>query len=298
MSPADLATLLDLLGAGPAVVLSGAGCSTGSGIPDYRGPDGSLRARTPMMWQDFVRTPEARVRYWSRSAAGWPRIRDARPNPAHTALATLERAGAVRGVITQNVDGLHQAAGSRSVLELHGALARVRCLACDEIEDRNAFQGRLLELNPGIRGASGPLAPDGDAEVAFPLSEHFRVPACLSCEGTMKPDVVFFGENVPRERLDRAWGLFDEAALLLVVGSSLTVFSGRRFVLRARERGKPVVLINLGTTRCDADAALKVEAPVEDVLPLLAGSFPTPPMTPPPPIPAARHLHPPMQTKL
>jgi NAD+-dependent protein deacetylase sirtuin 4 len=270
MSPADLATLLDLLGAGPAVVLSGAGCSTGSGIPDYRGPDGSLRARTPMMWQDFVRTPEARVRYWSRSAAGWPRIRDARPNPAHTALATLERAGAVRGVITQNVDGLHQAAGSRSVLELHGALARVRCLACDEIEDRNAFQGRLLELNPGIRGASGPLAPDGDAEVAFPLSEHFRVPACLSCEGTMKPDVVFFGENVPRGR----------------------------FVLRARERGKPVVLINLGTTRCDADAALKVEAPVEDVLPLLAGSFPTPPMTPPPPIPAARHLHPPMQTKL
>jgi NAD+-dependent protein deacetylase sirtuin 4 len=277
----DLTPLLELLAAGPAVVLSGAGCSTGSGIPDYRGPDGSLRARTPMTWQEFIRSPEARARYWSRSAVGWPRIRDARPNPAHLALAELERVGVVRGVITQNVDGLHQMAGSRSVLELHGALHRVVCLDCGETEDRSDLQLRLLDRNPWVREASGPMAPDGDAEVAVAGSEHFLVPGCLQCDGTMRPDVVFFGENVPRERVGRAWGLFGQASLLLVVGSSLTVFSGRRFVLRARERGTPVVLMNLGRTRCDEDAHLKVEAPVEEVLPVVARNFPAPPMSGP-----------------
>jgi NAD+-dependent protein deacetylase sirtuin 4 len=270
MPPFDPTPLLELLEAGPAVVLTGAGCSTGSGIPDYRGPDGSLRARTPMTFQEFIRSPEARARYWSRSAVGWPRIRDARPNPAHLALAELERVGVVRGVITQNVDGLHQMAGSRSVLELHGALGRVVCLDCGGAEDRRDFQLRLLEGNPRIGEGSGAIAPDGDADVPDSPFHEFRVPVCTDCSGTMKPDVVFFGENVPRERVGRAWSLLDEASLLLVVGSSLSVFSGRRFVLRAREEGKPVVLVNLGETRCDADAALKVRGRVEDILPAVA----------------------------
>jgi NAD+-dependent protein deacetylase sirtuin 4 len=276
MNPTPLSAVAAFLHRGPAAVLSGAGCSTGSGIPDYRGPDGSLRSRLPMTYQEFIRSPAARARYWSRSAVGWPRIRDARPNPAHRALADLEEAGAVRGVITQNVDGLHQAAGSRTVLDLHGTLSRVRCLGCGEAEDRGAFQARLLTLNPGVEEASGPIAPDGDARVSAAAVEHFRVPGCRSCEGILKPDVVFFGENVPRERVGRAWDLLDEAALLLVVGSSLTVFSGRRFVIRAREQGKPVVLVNLGATRCDDDAALKVEARAEEFLPLLTRNLRAP----------------------
>jgi NAD+-dependent protein deacetylase sirtuin 4 len=228
-----------------------------------------------MTYQEFIRSPEARARYWSRSAVGWPRIRDARPNPAHMALAELEWAGAVRGLITQNVDGLHQLAGSRAVLELHGALGRVVCLDCGETEDRRDFQLRLLGENPWVRGAAGSIAPDGDAELPDSPGPEFRVPGCAACQGTMKPDVVFFGENVPRARVDRAWSLFDQASLLLVVGSSLTVFSGRRFVLRAREQGKPVVLVNLGETRCDADATLTVRARVEEILPAVARALAT-----------------------
>lgn len=261
--------LAGLLATRSAVVLSGAGCSTGSGIPDYRGPDGRLKTRMPMTYQEFVGSPGARARYWSRSVAGWPRIRDARPNRAHGALVRLEDAGAVRGVITQNVDGLHQAAGSRAVLELHGGLARVRCLECGERRDRDDFQDRLLRLNPGTPLSDAPLAPDGDAHRPGPVAASFQVPDCEGCGGVLKPDVVFFGENVPGDRLARAWEIYERSSLLLVAGSSLTVFSGRRFVLRARKEGKPVILVNLGATRCDEEASLKVEAPVEELLPRL-----------------------------
>jgi NAD-dependent SIR2 family protein deacetylase len=201
---------------------------------------------------------------------GWPRLRRARPNEAHRALADLEAAGAISAVITQNVDGLHQAAGSRNVLELHGSLARVRCLGCGRPGGRLALQRRLLEMNPGVRALAGRMAPDGDAELPPGVERCFRVPDCGTCRGPLKPDVVFFGENVPRSRLARAWRSYEEAEVLLVAGSSLMVFSGRRFVLRARKEGKPVAIINLGPTRCDDSADVRVEGHLESVLPRLA----------------------------
>ena len=267
---AGVAELARLLRNRPAVVLTGAGCSTESGVPDYRGPEGRLRARQPVLYQEFVRDPVARARYWARSAVGWPRFRRALPNPAHQALATLEAVGAVRSVITQNVDGLHSEAGSRRVLELHGTLARVRCLACGALEPRDSVQQRIHAMNPTLPAPDGRLAPDGDAEVREEALPRFRVPPCRVCTGDLKPDVVFFGENVPRERVDRAWKLFGEGRILLVVGSSLTVFSGRRFVLRAVERGIPVAIVNVGSTRCDEVAALKLDGRAGRILPRLA----------------------------
>ncbi|HEX2094819.1 MAG TPA: NAD-dependent protein deacetylase [Longimicrobiaceae bacterium] len=273
----SLQPLLDLLRGRPAVVLAGAGCSTESGIPDYRGPEGSLRTRTPVQYQEFVRSEAARVRYWARSTVGWPRFSAARPNAAHHALAELEAAGAVRGIITQNVDGLHHAAGSRRVVELHGTLGWVRCLECGEATRREEFQDRLLGLNAewaerlarGTPDGEVEQAPDGDAELPARALESFRVPGCGRCGGTVKPDVVFFGENVPRERVDEAWRLFEEAGVLLVAGSSLTVYSGRRFVYRAREDGVPIAVVNLGPTRADEVAAVKVEGRLGQVLPCL-----------------------------
>ncbi len=262
----ELDGLLELLRNRRAVVLSGAGCSTESGIPDYRGPDGRLRKRLPMKYQEFVRSQEARARYWSRSAVGWERFRSARPNTAHRALARLERLGVVRGIITQNVDGLHQAAGSRRVLELHGSLARVRCLQCCREVSRERLQRRIRALNPHHGHGPVPLAPDGDAELPAGTEENFAVPECELCGGVLKPDVVFFGENVPKARVERAWRLFQKGAVLLVVGSSLTVFSGRRFVLRAEEEGRPVGIVNLGPTRADEVARVKVEGSAGQVL--------------------------------
>ncbi len=268
----SLQALVELLRGRRAVVLAGAGCSTESGIPDYRGPEGSLRTRTPVQYQDFVRSEAARTRYWARSAAGWPRFSAARPNAAHHALACLEEQGTVRGVITQNVDGLHHAAGSRRVVELHGSLASVRCLGCGRAGPRSGFQDRLLEMNPGWeeRLAGVETAPDGDAEIPSSALESFRVPACEACGGVLKPDVVFFGENVPPAVVERAWSLFAEAEVLLVAGSSLHVYSGRRFVYRAREQGVPVAVVNLGPTRADEGAAVKVEGRLGHVLPQLA----------------------------
>lgn len=275
---APLAPLLDLLRGRRVVVLSGAGCSTESGIPDYRGPEGSLRSRRPVQYQEFVRSEAARVRYWARSTVGWPRVAAARPNAAHAALARLEAGGVVRGVITQNVDGLHQAAGSRRVVELHGSLASVRCLACGHEEARDAYQQRLLALNAGWaerlrreaeRGAVE-TAPDGDVELPAWALEDFRVPACPLCGGVMKPDVVFFGENVPAARVDDAWRLFAAAEVLLVVGSSLTVYSGRRFVYRAQQEQVPVAIVNLGPTRADHLAAARVDGRLGALLPDLA----------------------------
>ena len=263
--------LVELLRRHPAVVLSGAGCSTDSGIPDYRGPAGSLRkGREPIRFQEFVGSEASRARYWARSMVGWPRFSRSRPNAAHRALAALERAGIVRGIITQNVDELHQAAGTRSVVDLHGRLSQVVCMSCGRMEERDAVQERLRALNPDFAATADHYVADGDAELPEGSEAGFRVASCRSCGGILKPHVVFFGENVPKDRLGRAWSLFDRGELLLVVGSSLSVFSGRRFVLRARDEGKPVAIVNVGPTRGDEDAACKVEEQLGAVLPHVA----------------------------
>lgn len=271
---------------GPVAVLTGAGCSTESGIPDYRGPRTGRRDHDPIQYREFVEQPATRARYWARSAVGWTRIRDAVPNDAHRALARMESEGDVLGVITQNVDGLHQAAGSQRVLELHGSLSEVRCLACGEREARSAVQRRLMTMNPGFRqrqarwsgeageeGARGEgpeIAPDGDARVDDDAARDLTVPGCRCCGGVLKPDVVFFGENVPPERVDRAWKLLGEARVLLVAGSSLSVYSGYRFVRRAHAEGKPVGIVNLTSTRGDEEARVRVAGRVGDVLPRVA----------------------------
>jgi NAD+-dependent protein deacetylase sirtuin 4 len=256
--------LVDLVRGKRVAVLTGAGCSTESGIPDYRGPGTRDRARNPIQHRAFVSDPIARARYWARSAVGWSRFRNVEPNAAHRALASME----LTGLITQNVDRLHHRAGSRDVIELHGALAEVRCLACESREDRDALQARILELNPGFVVSDAELAPDGDSELD--AVQNFRVPPCLACGGVLKPDVVFFGDNVPRPRVEAAFALADAADVLLVVGSSLTVFSGYRFVLRAAERGQKIAIVNLGETRGDPHAHVRVDARAGEVLPVLA----------------------------
>ncbi|WP_448614238.1 NAD-dependent protein deacetylase [Modestobacter sp. URMC 112] len=264
--------LADLLADGGALVLSGAGISTDSGIPDYRGATGSLRRHTPMTYQTFTRDPRGRHRYWARSFVGWRQIADARPNPGHRAVADLQRAGAVSDVITQNVDGLHQAGGARDVLELHGGLDRTVCLACGDVADRAGLDVRLREANPGFRpDAPDEVNPDGDAELPEEALDGFVMVDCLACGGgPLKPDVVFFGETVPRDRVDRCFQLVDRAASLVVLGSSLTVMSGYRFVIHAAKRGIPVAIVNAGPTRGDAKADVRVDAPLGAVLPDLA----------------------------
>jgi NAD-dependent deacetylase sirtuin 4 len=270
--------LADLLDDQRVCVLSGAGCSTESGIPDYRGPDSRERVRRPILYQEFIREPEARRRYWARSAVGWRRVARALPNAGHEALACMEKTGLVRGIVTQNVDGLHQAAGSDRVVELHGNLAEVACLACGASERRDALQRRLVDLNPDWSESAeahppfdaAESAPDGDVELSADLERSFRVASCLSCGGVLKPAVVFFGENLPKERVEAAWELFDGADVLLVVGSSLTVFSGFRFVRKAEERSLPIGIVNLGDTRGDDMARVKVTGRTGEVLPALA----------------------------
>ena len=251
-----------------ALALTGAGCSTDSGIPDYRGPHTRHVPRNPLMYRAFVDDPATRRRYWARSMAGWPRFRAASPNAAHMALAALERDGALTGVITQNVDRLHDRAGSRAVVELHGALAEVVCLGCGALEDRDAVQHRLIASNPSF-DLDAPIAPDGDAEVGDAAA--FRVPCCLACGGVLKPRVVFFGENVPRATVEASTAMIDQAEALLVAGTSLTVWSGYRFVRRAAERGIPIAIVNLGPTRADSLATLRVDAGVGETLGALAG---------------------------
>jgi NAD-dependent SIR2 family protein deacetylase len=265
-------TLTDLLADGGALVLSGAGLSTDSGIPDYRGATGSLRRHTPMTYQTFTRDPRGRHRYWARSYVGWRQIERARPNAGHRAVAALQQAGAVGEVITQNVDGLHQAGGARDVVELHGGLDRTVCLACGDVAGRAALDVRLREANPGFRpDATDEVNPDGDVELPDSALDGFVMVDCLACGGgPLKPDVVFFGETVPRDRVDTCFGLVDRARSLLVLGSSLTVMSGYRFVIHAAKRGIPVAIVNAGPTRGDAKADLKVDAPLGAVLPELA----------------------------
>lgn len=254
------------------VALTGAGCSTESGIPDYRGPDTPARARPPIQHREFVDHADRRQRYWARSMLGWPRLAAARPNDAHHALVALEVAGAMVGLITQNVDGLHHAAGSRGVVELHGGIGRVRCLGCDAVTPRGELQRRLTDANPrwAERALAVDTAPDGDADLPDGLVADFTVVACGACGGVLMPDVVFFGGSVPRPILDAAWSAFDQAEVLLVIGSSLTVFSGYRFVRRAAERGVPVAILNRGPTRGDEHAELRIDARAGHALPALA----------------------------
>ena len=255
------------------VVLTGAGCSTESGIPDYRGPGTRARARNPIQHREFLSRPEVRARYWARSLIGWPRFSSARPNAAHHALAALEREGHVLGLITQNVDRLHHAAGSQRVIELHGALARVRCLACGQLEPRDALQERLLALNPGFTVPSAESRPDGDAELAEEWTRSFQVATCTRCEGTLKPDVVFFGDNVPAPTVEQAFALVDAAEALVIVGSSLAIYSGFRFLQRAVARGVPVGLVNVGECRGTELMTVRVEALAGEVLPRVAAAL-------------------------
>ena len=266
----QVAALAALLRGRRVVALTGAGCSTASGIPDYRGPQTRHRARNPIQFKAFLADPAARRRYWARSTLGWPRLAAAQPNPAHAALAALEAAGALQGIITQNVDRLHHRAGSRRVVELHGALAEVRCLDCGLWEPRDSLHARLLAANDGWLARAAELAPDGDAELDPAAVDRFEEVGCQGCGGALKPDVVFFGENVPATVTAAAWHLFREAEVLLVVGSSLTVFSGYRFVRRAAQEGRPVAIVNLGPTRGDGDAQLCIDADVVAVMPALA----------------------------
>ncbi|MFC6580385.1 NAD-dependent protein deacetylase [Planomonospora parontospora] len=258
--------LADLVSDGEVVVLSGAGLSTESGIPDYRGETGRVRRAEPMTYQAFTGSAAARRRYWARSHLGWRHIARAAPNAGHRAVAELQRRGLVAGVITQNVDGLHQAAGARDVIELHGGLDRVRCLSCGERTPRELLDRRLHAANPGWDARAEAVNPDGDAVLADDRVDSFRVVDCLGCGGLLKPDVIFFGENVPRARVQECYALTERAGLLLVLGSSLTVMSGYRFVRRAAEHAVPVVIVNRGPTRGDADALLRFDAPLGPAL--------------------------------
>jgi NAD-dependent SIR2 family protein deacetylase len=274
VAEAQTQRLGELIARGDVCVLSGAGLSTDSGIPDYRGPSGVLRARLPMTIAEFRGSSEARRRYWARAHIGWRRIAAARPNAGHRAVAALERAGLLRGIITQNVDGLHQAAGARDVVELHGTLAQVVCLECGARSTREELDRRLRAANPGMGGGRGSAVnPDGDAELAEEQIARFQLVECEHCGADLlKPDVVFFGENVPRTRVEHCFDLVDRSACLLVLGSSLTVMSGLRFVHRAREARIPVAIVNRGVTRGDPLADLKLDAALGDVLPALAVS--------------------------
>ena len=270
LAETPLEDLTGLLAEGEVVVLSGAGLSTDSGIPDYRGATGSLRRHTPMTYQTFTRDPRGRHRYWARSFVGWRQIRGARPNAGHRAVADLQAGGWVGPVITQNVDGLHQAGGATDVLELHGGLDRTVCLGCGHVAGRAELDERLQAANPTFGPRVDEVNPDGDAELPDEVLDGFVMVDCLACgDGPLKPDVVFFGETVPRSRVERSFAHVERARGLLVLGSSLTVMSGYRFVLRAAKLGIPVAIVNVGPTRGDAKADVRVDAPLGLVLPEL-----------------------------
>jgi NAD-dependent SIR2 family protein deacetylase len=268
--------LVDVLGRGNVAVLSGAGLSTESGIPDYRGPSGRARGGQPMTYQAFTGSAAARQRYWARSHLGWRHIAEAAPNDGHRAVARLAGAGLVPAIITQNVDGLHQAAGAAGVTELHGSLHRVVCLSCWRRSPRTELDERLRAANPGFPERTGPVhatpgaaagpAVNPDGDVALEETAGFTVVDCLACGGLLKPDVVFFGENVPRPRVAACFERVSAASALVVLGSSLTVFSGLRYVRHAASLGIPVVIVNQGQTRGDALAAATLDAPLGAVL--------------------------------
>lgn len=251
-------------------VLTGAGCSTGSGIPDYRDRNGDWKRAPPVTYQALVGDPAMYRRYWARSTVGWPHFSAAMPNEAHFALARLESAGRVSLLLTQNVDGLHQRAGSTGVLDLHGRLDVVGCLQCGDRIDRSALQARLAGDNPGWEAGLARAAPDGDADLDDAAVARFVPPRCHACDGLLKPDVVFFGENVPRERVLRAKRALEASDALLVAGSSLMVYSGFRFARMAAEAGLPIAILNRGRGRADDLAALRVD---DDVGTALVGAL-------------------------
>ena len=250
-------------------VLTGAGVSTASGIPDYRDRDGNSKIKTPIQFQEFVGSRGMRQRYWARSFVGWQRFSKAAPNPAHRALAELESRGKVDTLVTQNVDGLHQEAGSRNLIHLHGDLAGVVCLQCDRRIQRRDYQQRLQAANANWHARVFSLRPDGDAELAEENIEDFVVPDCDDCGGLLKPDVVLFGENVPRQRVAAATAAVARSDALLILGSSLMVFSGFRFARQAFELGKPIAIVNQGKTRADDLATIKLDADCAEILPML-----------------------------
>jgi len=247
-------------------VLTGAGLSTNSGIPDYRGADGQWKRRAPITYQAFVGDPAMRARYWARSFVGWPVVERAKPNRGHAALVALEAQGRIAALVTQNVDGLHTRAGHREVLDLHGRIDRVVCLACMETYPRALIQRELEHAHPDWPQHAAATAPDGDADLEGIDLRDFVPPPCPSCGGMLKPDVVFFGENVPRERHEAAFAALEGADAMLVVGSSLMVYSGFRFARKAREAGLPLAILTRGVTRADALASLKIDADCEAAL--------------------------------
>ena len=255
----------------PFAVLTGAGISTPSGIPDYRDPRGVRRGRQPMMYQEFLSAAESRRRYWARAMLGWPRVRQAQPNVAHRALASLQTTRQISGLITQNVDTLHDQAGSRDVIELHGSLHRVLCLDCGQRSARDSIQQLMETQNPYLAGVDAVQAPDGDTLLDAAFEARFQVPQCPHCSGQrMKPDVVFFGENVAQATAAKAMATVEASAGLLVVGSSLMAYSAFRLCRKIADQGKPLIAINLGQTRADELLAMKIEVSCEAVLPMLA----------------------------
>lgn len=254
-------------------VLTGAGCSTGSGIPDYRDDDGQWKRSPPIDFQSFMGSSAMRARYWARSMVGWRRFGYVQPNAAHRALAWLEQRGKIRLLVTQNVDGLHQAAGSTRVLDLHGRLDEVRCMRCDWREPRAVWQAQLDSRNPDWMNLDAADAPDGDADLEGVDFSRFVIPDCPRCGGIVKPDVVFFGESIPPDRGVQARTALEHADAVLVVGSSLMVHSGYRYVRSAAQAGLPIAALNLGRTRADSLFSLKVSQPCADVLDALYGPF-------------------------
>lgn len=264
-SGAQLTALAQVVARGDVVVLTGAGVSTDSGIPAYRDEEGRWKQSAPMQFRDFTGSESSRRRYWARSMVGWARMARAEPNEAHRALSEMERRGLLRLLITQNVDGLHSLAGSENVVDLHGRLDRVVCLACQAVSSRADLQARLEAENPEFLGQSFVTRADGDVELAVDY-ERFRLAACASCGGVLKPDVVFFGENVPAERVERAMASLQGARALVVAGSSLMVFSGFRFARAAARLSVPIAVVNLGKTRADELASLRLAGNVGELL--------------------------------
>jgi NAD-dependent SIR2 family protein deacetylase len=271
-------TLVDMVASGRVLILSGAGLSTESGIPDYRGPTGLARRAQPMTYQAFTGSEAARRRYWARSHLGWRHIARAAPNDGHRAVAELSGRGLLTGIITQNVDGLHQAAGAFGVTELHGSLHRVICLSCGQRTARTELDRRLEAANPGwdarLAAVSVHSRPDGDAVLDDEATESFQFVDCAACRGVLKPDVVFFGENVPRPRAEACYAMVERSRALVVLGSSLTVMSGFRYVRHAAGRQRPVVIVNQGATRGDAYAAATLDAPLGSTLTELVAALP------------------------